>query len=295
MMVLVAAYGYTMLTPSQVNSFHANLDTSSNVLTVRGGPGASSDTITLDTLGGSVRVRVNQTSELFPAAEVDSIVVNAGDGADVINVDESLVAITLGASPGNDTLNVNSDGAGEARVRLGAPQRLGALSIGGGGALDVNGHALVIDYTGDSPIASIAALLASGHANGAWTGDGINWSAGDATTFAVGYAEATDLFTSFPSSFVGLQVDDTSVVIRPTRYGDADLDGAVNLNDFNRLAASFGLTSRSWSQGDFNYDATTNLSDFNLLAANFGASLASLVGPSVSERRLPRLVDELEF
>ena len=56
--------------------------------------------------------------------------------------------------------------------------------------------------------------------------------------------------------------------------GDANHDGAVNLNDFNALAANFGQSNRNFSHGDFNYDGTVNLQDFNLLAARFGAALA---------------------
>jgi hypothetical protein len=75
-------------------------------------------------------------------------------------------------------------------------------------------------------------------------------------------------------------VDSTSLILRFTRYGDANLDGTVNLADFNRLAASFGATSNAvWSQGDFNYDAVVNLADFNRLAANFGLGAA---GPHVT-------------
>jgi hypothetical protein len=292
-MVLTLAYGYTMLTPSQVNTFYANLDTTSGVLTVRGAPGANPDTITLDTVGNDVRVRVNETTERFPAAQVSAINVNAGDGADVINVDETLVAITLNSSAGNDTLNVNADGSGMARVRLAAPQRLGAISIGAGGSLDVNGHALVIDYTGNSPIDEVVGYLTSGYAGGAWTGDGINDSIGNASTLALGYAESTDVFSTFPATFVGQSVDDTSILIRHTRYGDADLDGRVNLNDFNRLAASFGSTAARWSQGDSTYDARVNLDDFNVLAANFGEVLtASATRPSGS-RTTVRVFDEL--
>jgi hypothetical protein len=45
------------------------------------------------------------------------------------------------------------------------------------------------------------------------------------------------------------------------------------LQDFNRLAASFGATGNAlWTQGDFNYDGNVNLQDFNRLAANFGLS-----------------------
>jgi hypothetical protein len=96
----------------------------------------------------------------------------------------------------------------------------------------------------------------------------------------MGYAEAADVFTSFPATFLGQSVDDTSIVMRYTRYGDADVNGVVSLDDFNRLAANFGLTSGAqWSQGDFNYDGLVNLNDFNRLAGNFGLTAA---GPNVT-------------
>ena len=56
-------------------------------------------------------------------------------------------------------------------------------------------------------------------------------------------------------------------------FGDANLDGAVNLTDFNALAANFGQSGRTWEQGDFSEDGTVNLVDFNLLAANFGKQI----------------------
>jgi autotransporter-associated beta strand protein len=55
--------------------------------------------------------------------------------------------------------------------------------------------------------------------------------------------------------------------------GDANLDGAVNLADFNLLAAHFNQTSQNWLTGDFNGDGVVNLLDLNALAMNFGASL----------------------
>ena len=56
--------------------------------------------------------------------------------------------------------------------------------------------------------------------------------------------------------------------------GDANNDGAVNLDDFNVLAANFGQSNRDFTQGDFNYDGTVNLADFNILAARFGTAIA---------------------
>jgi hypothetical protein len=80
--------------------------------------------------------------------------------------------------------------------------------------------------------------------------------------------------------------------------GDANNDGAVNLQDFNILAANFGQSPRDFTQGDFNYDGTVNLIDFNILAGRFGAQLAPLASRAgASPRRAldwPLVRDDLE-
>jgi hypothetical protein len=148
--------------------------------------------------------------------------------------------------------------------------RVGAVEVPSG-QLDLADNAAVIDYTGTSPLADIRGYLAGGHNGGSWNGSGINSSSAAAEPgHGLGYAEASAIFTSFPATFAGESVDDTSILIRYARYGDANLDGSVNLADFNRLAASFGSSGATWSQGDFTYDGFVNLNDFNRLAANFG-------------------------
>jgi hypothetical protein len=186
--------------------------------------------------------------------------------------------------------------AGVAKVLSNPSSPAGALrslSIAGGtqptAQLDLTDNALVIDYdAGNSPLATVRAQVASGYADATWEGPGIVCSGpGSGTTHGMGYAEASAVFTTFPGTFLGESVDDTSILLRYTRYGDADLNGVVNLNDFNRLAANFGLTGGAlWSQGDFNYDGNVNLNDFNRLAANFGLSAA---GPQVTAQDWARL------
>jgi hypothetical protein len=56
---------------------------------------------------------------------------------------------------------------------------------------------------------------------------------------------------------------------------DANHDAAVNLGDFNIIAANFGQSPRDFTQGDFNYDGVVNLTDFNILAARFGNVLTA--------------------
>jgi len=60
--------------------------------------------------------------------------------------------------------------------------------------------------------------------------------------------------------------------------GDANRDRAVNLADFNILAANFGQAGRTFSQGNFDYDpaGNVNLADFNILASRFGSALAGV-------------------
>jgi hypothetical protein len=182
--------------------------------------------------------------------------------------------------------------ANNARVNVAAgggtagTSRLGALAITTGAKLDLTDHDLVIDHSGASPIQSVRQLLASGFNGGNWSGTGIITSSGTPNGLGIGYADASEIFTTFPATFSGQSVDNTAVLLRFTRFGDADLTGGVNLNDFNRLAANFGAGGAVWSQGDFNYDGTVNLNDFNLLAANFGLSAA---GATVTPQDWARL------
>ncbi len=102
---------------------------------------------------------------------------------------------------------------------------------------------------------------------------------------ALGYADNATLGRT---SFGGQPVGSSAVVIGYTFDGDADLNGTVNMQDFNMLAANFGdANQQTWMQGDFNYDGTVNLLDLNILATMFGQSM-----PSPSDVPLGALVPE---
>ena len=157
--------------------------------------------------------------------------------------------------------------------------RVASLSVtGAGGQLDLGDNAMLVGQNAvNTPIENIRALIASGHASGAWTGDGVASSAAAASPgHALGYAQASEL-TAIPPIFGDVQ--GAAVLVRFTRYGDADLDHVVDLDDFTRLAGHFGQSNAFWHQGDFNYDGAVNLADFNLLAGNFGLSAT---GPTVT-------------
>jgi len=144
-----------------------------------------------------------------------------------------------------------------------------------GGQIDLSPGGMIVDHSGGaSPIAALRARIVQGYANGAWNGAGIMSSLAATTPGrAIGYAEATDIFTTFPASFMGQSVNAQTVLMRYTYAGDANLDATVDTVDFNLLAANFSQSGKNWVNGDFNYDATVDTVDFNLLASNFGQVL----------------------
>jgi dockerin type I repeat protein len=159
------------------------------------------------------------------------------------------------------------------------------LTIGGGSgawtaAWDLSNNAAIVDYTGTSPLATIADQIKSGRGNGAWNGTGITSSAAAAVASdssnihktALGFAEASLL--SF-NTYQGQSLDGSAVFVRYTFTGDANLDGAVTTADFTSLATNFNQSGKSWIDGDFNYDGKVNALDFNAVATNFGQTMSS--------------------
>jgi hypothetical protein len=184
------------------------------------------------------------------------------------------------------TATLSMVGGGKTSLASGGDKVLRAttVSIDSSSKLDLSNNHMIVDYSGASPIAMIQSLIKSGCNNGAWTGNGIASSraaaiavdSSNAHKSALGFADANHLFASFPASFIGQTVDSTSVLVRYTLAGDANLDGKVNALDFNALAANFGSPlAKFWSDGDFNYDGITSSADFIALSQNFNQAVPS--------------------
>ena len=169
--------------------------------------------------------------------------------------------------------------SGAARARFSANQtlrRLDAATVAGGDQeIDLAGRTVRV-YAADRAAEELIIYDDVRSARLSTTGrDGVYDSTSPATRYAVG---VTDQSLDAHG--------DLSVLVRLTREGDANVDGQVNLIDFNRLAGSFGQSNQRWDNGDFNYDGNVNLIDFNRLAANFGTSAA---GPEVTPQDWARL------
>jgi autotransporter-associated beta strand protein len=73
----------------------------------------------------------------------------------------------------------------------------------------------------------------------------------------------------------------TDLLVLPTVYGDANMDGSVNSADLSPLIASLGKTG-TWGSGDFTGDGTVNSTDVSLLIPNLGESVYALSGPGLA-------------
>jgi hypothetical protein len=150
------------------------------------------------------------------------------------------------------------------------PSKTNSLSITAGASLDLTNNAIVIDYTGTSPQSGIRAMLTDGR---------LNSSFADAT-HALGYGESGDLGIS---SFEGVAVDPTSVLVDFTYRGDANLDEKVDIVDLYALASHWNTSTAGWAMGDFNDDGLVNKADLTCLAINWQAGVAAPSTTPLSE------------
>ena len=248
-----------------------------NALTIAGNPATPSVVVNSGNHTISAPLVLGATTNFGVAAGASLDV--SGDltatGQALVKSDAGLVqfknvrANSLNVSAGTVRVASNGTDAGVSRMN--------ALIVAGGAsptaALDLTNNGLVLDYSDTSPLTATTDLIVAGRAGGAWTGQGLTSSAAAANsnTHALGIAEASDVLGVTGGTFMGQTVDETTVLVRYTRLGDANLDGTTGIADFSRLGANFNQPG-GWAQGDFNLDGTVGIADFSLLGANYNQS-----------------------
>jgi hypothetical protein len=270
---------------------------------------AGSNALTIDVASGNAQLNVLRGSHTISApltfadntvisvAPTGNLSLSGGLDAEGVNV----------AKSGAGTLTVNRFGAGGLSINAGTvqiapapggpefgPSVVNTLFIAGGatpsGRLDISDNAMIIDYTGASPDATIRQHVLAGRGEsglgGEWTGPGITSStaaAANATepdTRSVGYADNASLPLGPYTSFHGQPVDETSLIMVYTRTGDANLDGIVDDADATILGASYDPDAPQpfWALGDFDYNGFVDDADATLLGAFFDPDAPPLRG-----------------
>jgi autotransporter-associated beta strand protein len=194
--------------------------------------------------------------------------------------------LALDASQTPSALNIGSGATVVVTSGGNKVLRTANLKMVDGSALDLTDEDAILDYTGASLLTSTRSRIISGYNNGLWNGAGIRSSSAPTSTgpkAGLGYGEASVVLGPSGGNFSSNSVDGTTVLIRYTALGDANLNGLVDSVDFGFLTANFGKASDAlWTEGDFDYNGKVNTLDFNELSGNFGMNLpAPLPSPSL--------------
>ena len=156
-------------------------------------------------------------------------------------------------------------------VRSGSGVSRGAtLTVQGtNGSLDLTDNAWIVDYAdgATSPLVGLRPAFASGKIFSSIAGR------------TVGVVEASAIGS--PATWFGEAIDASSLLLRSTFAGDANVDGVVDFADLVRLAQNYDLGQKTWSDGDSNYDGAVDFIDLVALAQNYagGPTFAGFVSP----------------
>jgi hypothetical protein len=135
------------------------------------------------------------------------------------------------------------------------------------GVLDLTNNSMIIDYSGsvDTLVGDTRVMLQDGRLNTDLAG----------AAYHVGYGDNAVLGRS---TFAGVDIDSSSLLIKFTYAGDANLDGQVDVTDLGAVATNW-QTAAPWTGGDFNYDNFVDVTDLGMLATNWQAGVGNPLGP----------------
>jgi len=133
-----------------------------------------------------------------------------------------------------------------------------------GAGADVKGGRLVLDYNGSASVGpQVLTILDAGY--------------DQSPKFSTGQIRTSNPAAS--SKGLGWKDDAAAqtVTVAYTYYGDANLDGQVDVTDLGALATNW-QTANVWTGGDFNYDGFVDVSDLGALATNWQLGVGNPLG-----------------
>jgi autotransporter-associated beta strand protein len=218
----------------------------------------------LNVSAGVINLNTNSGSNASPVLAVSNI-----GGAVNFNARQDLAGLTMVGTASAAALTAGGDKV----------LNTGALSLLNLPKLDLANNAMVVR---SASLSTISGYLKTGFAAGAWNGPGVNSSAAGADAShitALGSASSGALNLTNFKGVTGLTGNE--VLVAYTYYGDADLTGAVTLDDFTLFLRGYQNNGTTWFAGDFDYSGQVTLDDFTLFLKGYqhqGPSLAEIEG-----------------
>jgi autotransporter-associated beta strand protein len=147
-----------------------------------------------------------------------------------------------------------------------------SLTLGSTANLDISDNDVVINnptpVAAASSLTAVASAVNAGFVSG---GNGIVTTTTGTGLETVGFG--LNSFLSFPT-FNGVSVNDDSVLIKYTYFGDSNLDGFVTDDDLGYFLAGYGsdVSANPWVLGDYNHDGFTTDDDLGFFLAAYGST-----------------------
>ncbi len=213
-----------------------------NMLTISNGPAAVESTVSGD---GVLNTVVNAGATLRVSRLVQNGLTLAGP--------ESLVSVAPhGANPGVVMLS--------------------SLQIAPGGKLDLADNDLILNYTGDSPLAAVYQALVDGALNTPGASQIVSSTAGSDRFHAPFDNAGVGLTEWLGQPLSGVQ----QIIAKYAYFGDLNLDGMVDAADYLAIDNNFGGAA-SWLGGDANLDGLVNAQDYVAVDNAFGRGAGGAV------------------
>jgi hypothetical protein len=200
-------------------------------------------------------------------------------------------SVTLGGSATVAGLTLTGGARLTVAQNGGRALRTAGLTIDATSKLDLKDNDLLVDYTGASPLGErigsaytgVTSLIQSGHNGGAWDGShGIITSMPGAAAglTTIGLAEASGVLgitAGATETWNGHAVDATTLLLKYTYAGDANLDGVIDGGDYGIIDNNVQVPNAfGYFNGDFNYDGVIDGGDYGVIDNNIQAQGAPL-------------------
>jgi subtilase family serine protease len=238
----------------------------------------------------------NATTHTLTVTGAASIIADPGTDEPIINASGAAAVLTLDPTSGTD-IHIGglslTNGASAVVTSLGAARTTSnyhLLVVGTPGAavaptytidststLDLADNDMAILYgSGASPLTTVNAQLQAAYDADKWDEPGLTSSVAKtmAGVTALGVGEASTLGLT---TFDGLTLGGNAVLVKYTLAGDAFLQGAVSLNDYNLVLANYNATGATWSNGSFDYSGSVGLTDYDDAINNYDQTLANVL------------------
>jgi hypothetical protein len=204
-------------------------------------------------------------------------------------------AVTLDAAASASELSLNAGATLTIAPNGSRVFRTAALYLASDAKLNLSDNGLILDYAGGAggagggAYAGVTEMIARGYHVGAWDGSGVVTTTADAraghTTLAAAETAALLGITGSQTTlWNGQTVDATSVVVKYTYAGDANIDGTIDAGDYGVIDNFVQVAGASgYANGDFNYDGFVDAGDYGIIDNNVQAQGAPLLPLSMGD------------